>query len=131
MGKDRRAICGLFQGQEEGSTAAAMDEPETDAIYFETMILQCRSTGCLQPIDRPMDFPSTGGAISQSKYLSSSSQMYISNLVPSSDDIWSISNASKEDVLDKDVHRRKNPESRMSPARITFMDFCHSPFFRG
>ena len=29
-----------------------------------------------------------------------------------------------EDVLDKDVHRRKNLESRMSPARITFMDFC-------
>jgi len=29
------------------------------------------------------------------------------------------------------IHRRTNPESRMSPARLSLRDFCHSPFVRG
>ena len=48
------ATCGLFQGQEEGSTVAAMDEPETDAIYFETMIfftVQFYWVACSRSID--------------------------------------------------------------------------------
>jgi hypothetical protein len=29
------------------------------------------------------------------------------------------------------IHRRTNPESRVSPARLSLRDFCHSPFVRG
>jgi len=29
------------------------------------------------------------------------------------------------------IHRRTNPESCMSPARVSLRDFCHSPFVRG
>ena len=53
-----------------------MDEPETIRNILRNYDLQLQNYWVLA-VDRSTDgFPSTGGAISQSKYLSSSSQMY-------------------------------------------------------
>ena len=72
-GQGQETICGLFQGQEEGSTAAAMGKPETDAIYFETMILPCRPSTGLLAVDRSTGvFPPSGGANSVEISVSSS-----------------------------------------------------------
>ena len=80
------ATCGLFQGQEEGSTAAAMDEPETDAIYFETMILPCSSTGLLAADRSTEDFPPQEEP-SHSRNICLLLHRCINKLVPSSDEI--------------------------------------------
>ena len=104
------ATCGLFQGQEEGSTVAAMDEPETDAIYFETMILPCSSTGLLAV--------SIGWRFSlhRRSHLTVEISVFFFTDVYTS---WSLPPSPKT------FTGGRNPESRISPARITFMDFCH------
>lgn len=105
--------------------------PQTRCNILRNYDLPCETTRSIDPLLPlgPVEAASDEGAILRSKFLG-----FLSNAhkqVPSSDEILGHTYCFQWRTSCHMPYSRKNPESHVSPARITFMDFCHSPFFRG